>query len=153
MSETPEYRSHAHAKGRCNNPNDTKYADYGARGIKFLFASFEQFFAELGPRPNGKTLDRYPNNEGHYEPGNVRWATPLEQAQNRRNRGKAQQKSTSKTTYRIHKGEAAMEGNKVRLVVKISPDQKAALEKMRAKSGVTVSEIVRRLITAGLKRA
>ena len=45
-----------------------------------------------------------------------------------------------------------MEGNKVRLVVKISPDQKATLEKMRAKSGVTVSEIVRRLITAGLKR-
>jgi hypothetical protein len=60
-----------------------RFADYGGRGIKFLFDSFEQFFAELGPRPKGKTLDRI-ENDGNYEPGNVQWATPTEQLAHRR---------------------------------------------------------------------
>lgn len=79
----PEYDAYMHAKYRCTNPKAQRYKNYGGRGIKFLFTSFEQFFAELGPRPRGKTLDR-PDNEGNYEPGNVRWATPKQQANNRR---------------------------------------------------------------------
>jgi hypothetical protein len=59
------------------------YRYYGGRGIKFLFTSFEQFLAELGPRPSGMSLDRI-ENDGNYEPGNVRWATRSEQVQNRR---------------------------------------------------------------------
>jgi hypothetical protein len=82
---TPEYRSFLHARQRCNNPKDTKYPDYGGRGIEFRFTSFDQFFAELGPRPDGMTLDRI-NNDGHYEPGNVRWATGSQQIRNRRAR-------------------------------------------------------------------
>jgi hypothetical protein len=72
------------ARQRCNNPNYDRYAGWGGRGIKFLFTSFEAFFAELGPRPPGTSLDKIDNN-GNYEPGNVRWATPHEQQMNRRN--------------------------------------------------------------------
>jgi hypothetical protein len=82
---SPEYNSYSHAKDHCTNPN-AHWADYGGRGIQFLFTSFEQFFAELGPRPAGTTLDRFPNNDGNYEPGNVRWATREEQNQNRRSK-------------------------------------------------------------------
>lgn len=78
---------YAGARWRCA---DLTNPQYGGRGIKFLFTSFEQFFAELGPRPEGKdekgralySIDRI-NNDGHYEPGNVRWATNLEQVLNR----------------------------------------------------------------------
>jgi hypothetical protein len=78
-----EYRSYCHAEQRCINPKDAAYRNYGGRGIRFLFTSFEQFIAEIGPRPAGKTLDRKDNN-GNYEPGNVRWATWSEQMKNRR---------------------------------------------------------------------
>jgi hypothetical protein len=81
---TPEYQAYQDAKKRCTIPTNKNWSGYGGRGIKFLFTSFEQFFAELGRRPEGKTLDRI-NNDGNYEPGNVRWATPLEQIHNRRN--------------------------------------------------------------------
>lgn len=83
MSKTPEYAAYWHAMRRCTNPNVENWKDYGGRGIKFLFTSFEQFFAELGPRPEGMTLDRI-ENDGNYEPGNVRWATQSEQLRNRR---------------------------------------------------------------------
>ena len=83
MSNTPTHKSFCAARSRCNNPNTDNYPYYGGRGIKFLFDSFEQFFAELGPRPKGMTLDRIENN-GNYEPGNVRWAAPSQQMKNRR---------------------------------------------------------------------
>lgn len=93
--EHVEYKIYHDAKQRCTNPKDLAWAEYGGRGIKFLFASFKQFFAELGLRPAGKdargkalySLDR-PNNDGNYEPGNVRWATRKEQNINRRGYGK-----------------------------------------------------------------
>jgi hypothetical protein len=72
------------AKKRCVNPYSKSWKDYGGRGIKFLFTSFQQFLAEIGPKPTPKhQLDRI-NNDGHYEPGNIRWATPKENANNRR---------------------------------------------------------------------
>lgn len=82
----PEYAAYLNAKYRCNTPTAPAWKDYGARGIKFLFTSFEQFIAELGPRPAGMSLDRK-ENDGNYEPGNVRWATKEEQARSRRNAG------------------------------------------------------------------
>lgn len=77
---TPEYQAYLHAKRLCENPHDRKFKYYGGRGIQFFFKSFEEFFAALGPRPSPKhSLDRFPNGNGHYERGNVRWATAKEQ--------------------------------------------------------------------------
>ena len=83
-SQTPEYEAYQRAKSRCQNPAKDCYYNYGQRGIEFRFASFEEFWACLGPRPTAlHSLDRV-DNDGHYEPSNVRWATKKEQQRNRR---------------------------------------------------------------------
>lgn len=73
------YKSFIRARRRCRQGAE-HHAAYEA--VEFRFNSFEQFFNELGPRPEGKSIDRI-NPLGHYEPGNVRWATIQEQASNR----------------------------------------------------------------------
>ena len=83
-SKSPEYRAYIDAKSRCTNPNSGRWYTHGGRGIKFLFENFHDFFLAVGARPEGMTLDRT-NNDGHYEVGNIRWATPSQQASNRRN--------------------------------------------------------------------
>lgn len=72
-------------KQRCLNPNDAAYRWYGGRGITVCdrWLKFENFFADLGVRPDGLSLERI-NNNGNYEPGNCVWATPKTQAANRR---------------------------------------------------------------------
>lgn len=82
------YRSWMAMNQRCNNPNSDEYFRYGARGVTICirWQVFENFLADMGERPIRKTLDRYPNNEGNYEPSNCRWATISEQNKNRRKR-------------------------------------------------------------------
>jgi hypothetical protein len=88
MSYQPEYQIYQTAKDRCTNPKSQRWASHGGRGIKFLFNSFEEFYAEIGPRPSkNHSLDRK-NNDGNYEPGNIRWATRSEQQKNKRRYGK-----------------------------------------------------------------
>jgi hypothetical protein len=75
---------------RCTNTKDTRWSSYGGRGIRVCerWQNFENFVADMGPRPPGASLDRHPNNDGNYEPGNVRWATATEQSNNRRSNRK-----------------------------------------------------------------
>jgi hypothetical protein len=80
------YNSWMAMRARCNNPKALNYVNYGGRGIKVCerWATFENFLADMGERPSGMTLDRYPDKNGNYEPGNCRWATQEQQQRNRR---------------------------------------------------------------------
>ena len=83
MCETPEYAAWANMLHRCR----ANYKRYGARGIVVCdeWGSFERFLEDVGPRPGpDRELDRI-DNDGNYEPGNVRWATKKEQMRNRSN--------------------------------------------------------------------
>jgi hypothetical protein len=85
MTKTPEWDIWSAMRGRCNNPGDKRFADYGGRGIKVddSWRDFSNFYRDMGPRPTpDHSLDRI-NNDGNYEPGNVRWATRKEQQRNR----------------------------------------------------------------------
>ena len=86
---TREYCIWQNMKQRCYNPNYKQFMDYGGRGIGMFepwIESFETFYEFIGPCPSeNHSIDRYPNNDGNYEPGNVRWATKKEQAEHRRN--------------------------------------------------------------------
>lgn len=80
---SPTYKSWESMKWRCNNTNHPKYRYYGGRGIKVCdrWMKFDNFLSDMGERQPNTTLDRI-NNDGHYEPGNCRWATRDEQTQN-----------------------------------------------------------------------
>jgi len=86
---TPEYNSWQAMRQRCLNPNYHHFKDYGGRGVSICrrwIDSFEAFLEDMGPKPSSKhSLDRKRAN-GNYTPGNCRWATPSEQANNRRER-------------------------------------------------------------------
>lgn len=84
MSRTPEHRAYYAAKNRCTNPNFKQFKDYGGRGIKFLYQSFDEFLADVGLKPSSKHSLGREENDGNYEPGNCRWETAEEQWRNRR---------------------------------------------------------------------
>lgn len=82
---TPEYRSWSSMKKRCLRPETPNYKYWGGKGVIICdrwLNSFENFLADMGLRPKGTTIDRWPNKRGNYEPGNCRWATPKQQREN-----------------------------------------------------------------------
>ena len=95
---TPEYKAWTEMIERCTNENAKYYHRYGGRGIKICERwrnSFEAFFQDMGERTSSNhSLDRFPNNDGNYEKSNCRWATPVQQCNNRSN-----------TIYITHNGE------------------------------------------------
>jgi len=92
LSRHPLYQTWRNMMVRCYDSRHPSFAFYGGRGITVCapWHDVRVFIAwidaNLGPRPAGTTLDRYPDNNGNYEPGNVRWATRKQQAANRRAR-------------------------------------------------------------------
>lgn len=85
---TPEFIVWSGMNQRCYNANATKYDSYGGRGVcvcERWRTSFANFLADMGTKPSpSHSIDRYPNNDGNYEPMNCRWATAVEQRANRR---------------------------------------------------------------------
>lgn len=86
LGGSPEYHVWWNMNRRCYNASDDSFHEYGGRGISVCERwreSVTAFYQDMGPRPEGGTLDRI-NNDGNYEPGNCRWATEEEQRNNKR---------------------------------------------------------------------
>lgn len=86
-SRLPEYKIWKGMRYRCSNADQPGWQWYGGKGVKVCKRwqnDFAAFYEDMGPRPTKKhSLDRYPDRDGDYKPGNVRWATTKEQAANR----------------------------------------------------------------------
>lgn len=94
LSDTDEFKIWLGIEQRCNNPNRRGYENYGGKGVQICMdwssklhpkgVAFQNFIEHVGPRPSKEhSIDRHPNKNGNYEPGNVRWATHIEQANNK----------------------------------------------------------------------
>lgn len=84
-NQSPTYNSWKSMLNRCFWIKHTNYPNYGGRGITVCerWLKFENFYTDMGPRPEGCTLDRK-NNDGNYEPSNCKWSTVIEQHSNTR---------------------------------------------------------------------
>lgn len=92
--ETRVHKSWSGMMSRCYNSSHKRFTDWGGRGITVCerWHTFENFLADMGEPPKGKSIDRRDNN-GNYEPGNCKWSTPLEQGSNKRSYGKNHSKT------------------------------------------------------------
>lgn len=91
-------------RARCNSPKNSDFHNYGGRGIRVCdrWNDFSLFIKDMGPRPDGKTIERIDVN-GNYEPMNCKWADALEQANNKRNNKKLIINGESMTLMQAHR--------------------------------------------------
>ncbi len=128
-----EYRSWKDMRSRCRNPNDSDYSDYGGRGITICeqWSDFAVFFADMGDRPQGSTLDRI-NVNGNYEPANCRWADHKVQANNKRSNHLIEFNGETKT-LQAWCDQFGLEPSKVRYRLRVgySPEEALSREDKR----------------------
>lgn len=129
--------------GRCDNPSANGYKNYGGRGITVCdrwrfgehgWTGFECFLADMGLRPSPRhSIDRFPDNDGNYEPGNCRWATPKEQAWTKLDKSRQRRERA-----------AAKVTDKIEAVLTEAPaDRRAIIIKLIADAINTAKEVVR----------
>lgn len=136
-SHRREYRTWKDMRGRCRNPNDSDYPDYGGRGITVCerWDDFAEFVSDMGPRLEGQSLDRIDVN-GNYEPMNCRWASDKVQANNKRSNRVIEWNGEAKT-LQAWCDELGLEPSKVRYRLKVGYSLEQAFSRgdMRAGSG------------------
>lgn len=101
-NRTKEYRVWYHIKSRCTNIKDKSYDRYGGRGIKMCerwLTSYSHFLLDMGRAPSPEHSIERKNNDKDYEPSNCKWATPLEQANNKRNTFKVEYNGKVKSLH------------------------------------------------------
>lgn len=83
---TPTFRSWQRMMNRCFNPRASQFKYYGGRGVTVCerWKQFKLFLIDMGERPSGHSIDRFPDVNGNYEPGNCRWASVENQQRNKR---------------------------------------------------------------------
>jgi len=100
----PEYNVWESMLTRCRNPRHHTYPAYGGRGITVCerWFSFDNFYEDMGPRPEGYWIERRDNN-GNYEPGNCHWASPSDQNDNKSNNFMVEFRGETLSLRRVHK--------------------------------------------------
>lgn len=143
MSKDPTYRIWAGMIQRCHNPKCNGFPRYGAKGIKVCKRwreSFSAFLEAMGSRPSpSHTLDRFPDRDGDYKPGNVRWATPLQQARNKK----------AYLSREVFAGSSSAPRTKL-IAVRVRDDERRWIEGEAKKRKTSVADLLR-LALAALK--
>lgn len=126
-THTSSYASFKQAKQRCTNPKNKKFWDYGGRGILFLFKSFEEWNAALGPKPaEGYYSVHRVNNDGNYEAGNIVWTTAVVQALHQRKRKDCTSIYRGVAKHETGKWDAGIRMNGTRKYLGLFEDEKDA---------------------------